>query len=161
MSPRILGLDCGGTTGWHLLGLRGGSIKLGSGTYQDQAEARNAFANWLTHMLVIQPVALVAIERPALRGKFVSHFALSLTHVAHDVACRAGARRVEHGADTVRKWLIGRARRSKDEGEKDFDACIRAAAKVHGCQVESEHQADAAAVALYARYVEQQARAAA
>ena len=157
---RTLGLDCGTVTGWYLSGHGGGAISLRE--FQDHAEARNAFANWLTHLLVEHPVALVAIERPVTRMPGLSAIlALSLTHVAHDMSQRAGVQRVEYGADTVRKWLIGRARRGKEESVKAFDSIIAESVRQKlGYSVLNEHIADAAAIALYARFAGEQARAA-
>jgi len=114
--------------------------------YQDRGEALCGFQNWLGNQMA-DGISLLAIERPGFRmNARDADFVYGVVWAAHSIAFRFDVPRREMRADSVRKALIGRARRLKGESDRAFDAVIREAVRERGFSPESEHAVDAAAL---------------
>lgn len=116
--------------------------------YTDKGAGLAAFQIWLEGQCR-EGLAGLIIERP---GHHMRATNADLVHgilwTAHATAFRYGIARKEMRADSVRKALIGRARRIVGESVKAFDAEMRRAVEVAGYSPTNEHEADAAALLL-------------
>ena len=146
----VLSIDPGKRVGWCRSDGRNGVIE--NGRYADHGEAIAKFSEWLGDQFKTTPTLYLAIERPFFReGQRGADFVHGLIWTAHAVAFLHDVARHEETADHVRKWLLGRCRRRKTEGEteREFDAEIMAAVQARGFYPTSEHAADAAALLCF------------
>lgn len=140
----VLGLDPGKTTGWCLYHPNQRPIH---GLYDlpgaDLGAQLDGFRDWLATMLVRYEPALIAIERPFGRAAFTSDLPGTLCGVAHMVAHQCLTPRREFTASAIKKHITGSGRATKAD-------VIKAVRGNFGLDVLSDHQADAAAVAIIA-----------
>ena len=155
----VLALDPGKNVGWCRSD--GSSGVFDCAPYADRGEAIALFARWLSDQFTRTPTMYLAVERPFfMRMSALADFTYGLIWTAHATAYLYDVPRTERRADDVRKWLIGRSRRRKDEGEVAFDAAIMAAVQARGFYPTTPHAADAAALLCMCEQVQVRAVAA-
>ena len=143
----VLALDPGSSfTGWCRSDGACGTFRLKD--YPDKGAGLAAFVMWLEGQCR-EGLGGVIIERPGFTMRATNaDLVHGLIWAAHAVAFRYGIERREMRADSVRKALIGRARRNKGESVKDFDKVMLKAVAMAGLLPGNEHETDAAALLL-------------
>lgn len=145
----VLALDPGSSfLGWCRSDRACGTFRLKD--YPDKGAAVATFQIWLEAQCRAGLAAIV-IERPGHHMRATNADLIhGLLWIAHATAFRYGIARKEMRADSVRKSLIGRARRIVGESVKAFDNELRQAVEVAGYSPTNEHETDAAALLLVA-----------
>lgn len=139
----VLGVDPGLNVGWCVYHPahkpQSGAILLRG----DLGEALDQFAGWLRSMIQKHNPAIVAAERPFGNSKFTSPIATEVLGVLHMVAFRSAVARREFTASEIKKSATGSGR----AGKAEVMAAVR---DRYGIAAQSNHEADAAAVAVLA-----------
>lgn len=148
----VLGIDAGLSCGWALYqpGKVANCGVLDLRCASDLGERLSEYRHFLGMMLQVYPVALVAFERPFGRRGFTSDLPGVLVAVGHMVAHEAGIPRREFTASAVKKGATGSGKASKG-------AVLDAMRDRFGFDPATDHEADAAAVAVLAWAREAQA----
>lgn len=143
----ILAIDPGCRTGIALSDFT--SETLDFKKHDDIAKASCEFRRILLSYFKSDPICRIIIERPFfnMHSKH-TYLTISLINVAHMVAFENNIPRNELSAAQVRKTLLGRARRMKEESVSTFDRCIFEAVEKKGFHPRTEHEADAAALLI-------------
>jgi crossover junction endodeoxyribonuclease RuvC len=141
----VLALDPGRRCGWALYSptlaiARCGEIDLSDAA--DLGEMLAEFRDALDQMLAAHRPRILAMERPFGRSAFTSDLPGILVGVAHMVAFDHQTERREYTASAVKKGVTGSGKASKREVS---DAVLK-----FGFAPTSDHQSDAAAVAVLA-----------
>ena len=141
----VLGLDPGKRCGWALYSpvlevARCGEIDLSDAA--DMGEMLAEFRDALDHMIIAHRPRILAMERPFGRSAFTSDLPGILVGVAHMVAHDHDTARREFSASAVKKGVTGSGKASKRDVS---DAVLK-----FGFAPTSDHQSDAAAVAVLA-----------
>ncbi len=141
----ILAIDPGRQTGWALYSPASGRADCGTErlTEGDLGADLSNYAAWLAGMIRTHRPTVVAFERPFGRAGFTSDLPGILVAVGHMVACEHQVPRREFTASAVKKGVTGSGKASKREV---MDA-VRAR---FGFDPQSDHEGDAAAVAVLA-----------
>ena len=147
----VLGIDPGLTTGWCVYS-PDASPRFGLADLRgtDLGAQASAFVAWLHKAIDQHAPAIVAIERPFGRATFTSDIPGTFCGLAHMVAHDRGVPRREFTASAVKKHIAGSGKATK----ADVIAAIR---ERFGIGALSNHEADAAAVAIIAWAKEAQA----
>lgn len=155
----VLALDVGAAVGWARSDGASGTLDLAPYVFAsspecDHGRACAVFADWLDAQL--HAVGTLATERAVFgRGNSLAGLVQGLLHVAYMQAWAHRVARAEASADEWRRWLLGRARWPRAEGQnkrqaaRAMDAAIVAAVRARGFAPADEHAADAAGLLSY------------
>ena len=143
LSGAVLALDPGRTTGWCLYHPARPAQTGGFTMAGDLGAGLAAFGDWLRGMINRNNPAIVAIERPFGRAAFTNDLPAQILGVAHMVAHRLAVSRREYTASAIKKAVTGSGRATKAEVK-------RAVIERYGIAAATDHEADAAAVAVLA-----------
>lgn len=139
----VLGIDPGLNVGWCVYHPtrppQSGAILLEG----DLGQALAQFAGWLRSMIQRHNPRLIAAERPFGNSKFTAPIATEVLGVLHMTAFRSAVARREFTASEIKKAATGKGNASKAE-------VIAAVRERFGIAAQSNHEADAAAVAVLA-----------
>ena len=138
-----LGIDPGLNVGWCVYHPnrppQSGAILLKG----DLGEGLDYFAGWLRDAIRRFNPCVVAAERPFGNSKFTAPIATEVLGVMHMVAFRSAVARREFTASEIKKAVTGSGRAGKSD-------VMRAVRERYGIAAQSNHEADAAAVAVLA-----------
>lgn len=148
----ILAIDAGKTCGWALYSPERNRAECGSEalTRGDLGADLADYAAWLAGMIQTHKPSMVAFERPFGRAGFTSDLPGILVAVGHMVACEHQVPRREFTASAVKKGVTGSGKATKRE-------VMDAVREKFGFDPQSDHEGDAAAVAVLAYAREAQA----
>lgn len=149
----VLGIDPGKTVGWCLYNPSFDTLVGSLPLRGDLGEMLAEFSYWLSGQHGKYAPALVAVERPFGRAAFTNDLPAQVLGVVHMIAHECETPRREFTASALKKAITGNGRATK----RDMIEAIRTR---YGIQVASDHEADAAAVAIVAWNREAQAGAA-